>query len=437
MADKTFREDLYFRISAVPITIPPLRDRGDDVLLLAEHFLERFKREFRKPALEFTEDARARLRTYSVARQRSRIAKRDRARRHSRERRQESTRPLCSCPPPKPSAAELPDGMLEEEFLWEGPLEEVSQRAVDARGAIQDPERACANQSGTRRAPPKSSASPTKLSCTKSAASAWKTSVDSGVHLAVEISLRALCFVSVISVVKVLPSLVFLLPLRTLRLCGEFVLAFLPSMQHNAAEIPRLKARICRIRTPPSTAQVPRRRKFSNGRRQVRVRFTASGNCAADSRKNLPEIESKDTRQRPAARLGKLQDAHFPARLQHARNFPQAMLVVRKVAKAKSRGDQIEARIRETGDSARPLRRKRRCSRRWLLSRAPAPAFPRRSQRRTIGATVAPRVALKRKGQVAGAAAQIEHARLRPPRMCWKRSAVRRRQTRSSENESR
>ena len=51
VADKTFREDLYFRISAVPITIPPLRERGDDVLLLADHFLERFKREFRKPAL--------------------------------------------------------------------------------------------------------------------------------------------------------------------------------------------------------------------------------------------------------------------------------------------------------------------------------------------------------------------------------------------------
>src|ERR1700693_3365449 len=51
VANKSFREDLYFRISAVPITIPPLRERGSDVLLLAEHFLERFKREFRKPAL--------------------------------------------------------------------------------------------------------------------------------------------------------------------------------------------------------------------------------------------------------------------------------------------------------------------------------------------------------------------------------------------------
>src|SRR5271168_3757647 len=64
VADKSFREDLFFRISAVPITIPPLRDRGEDVLLLAEHFIERFKREFRKPALQLTPDARARLRTY-------------------------------------------------------------------------------------------------------------------------------------------------------------------------------------------------------------------------------------------------------------------------------------------------------------------------------------------------------------------------------------
>src|ERR1700680_3444960 len=51
VASKTFREDLYFRIAAVPITIPPLSERGEDVLTLAEHFLERFRREFRKPNL--------------------------------------------------------------------------------------------------------------------------------------------------------------------------------------------------------------------------------------------------------------------------------------------------------------------------------------------------------------------------------------------------
>src|SRR5271155_2068583 len=46
--EKLFREDLYFRIAAVPMTIPPLRERGEDVLMLAGHFLEKFSREFKK-----------------------------------------------------------------------------------------------------------------------------------------------------------------------------------------------------------------------------------------------------------------------------------------------------------------------------------------------------------------------------------------------------
>ncbi len=53
--DKLFREDLYFRIAAVPMTIPPLRERGEDVLLLAQHFLEKFSREFNKPGLELSD----------------------------------------------------------------------------------------------------------------------------------------------------------------------------------------------------------------------------------------------------------------------------------------------------------------------------------------------------------------------------------------------
>jgi DNA-binding NtrC family response regulator len=129
VADKTFREDLYFRISAVPITIPPLRDRGDDVLLLAEHFLERFRREFRKPDLALTREAEARLRTYSWpgnvrelqnAIERAAILANGSA---------IDTKSL-QLPAARPTAEQLPDGMLEEEFLWEGPLDEVAQRAV-------------------------------------------------------------------------------------------------------------------------------------------------------------------------------------------------------------------------------------------------------------------------------------------------------------------
>ncbi|HYL68592.1 MAG TPA: sigma-54 dependent transcriptional regulator [Candidatus Limnocylindria bacterium] len=129
VAEKSFREDLFFRISAVPITIPPLRDRGDDVLLLAEHFLERFRREFRKPALKFSEATRARLLTYSWPGNVRELQ-------NAVERAAILTNgPTIDAsglqlPSARPTAEQLPAGMLEDQFLWEGPLDEVSQRAV-------------------------------------------------------------------------------------------------------------------------------------------------------------------------------------------------------------------------------------------------------------------------------------------------------------------
>jgi len=127
VADKTFRDDLYFRIAAVPITIPPLRERGEDILLLAEHFLERFKREFRKPSLVLTEDAKARLRGHlwsGNVRELQNTIERAAILSNGGEIDAEALQ----LPIARPE--ELPEGMLEEEFLWEGPLEEVSQRAV-------------------------------------------------------------------------------------------------------------------------------------------------------------------------------------------------------------------------------------------------------------------------------------------------------------------
>ncbi|PZR11403.1 MAG: hypothetical protein DI536_17395 [Archangium gephyra] len=62
-----FREDLYFRLNVVPLKVPPLKLRGDDVFVLARAFLERFNRQFnRSPALEgFTPDAEALIRAYA------------------------------------------------------------------------------------------------------------------------------------------------------------------------------------------------------------------------------------------------------------------------------------------------------------------------------------------------------------------------------------
>ena len=51
VAERQFREDLYFRLSVFPIQIPPLRERGDDVLILARHFVEKFCKDLNKKAL--------------------------------------------------------------------------------------------------------------------------------------------------------------------------------------------------------------------------------------------------------------------------------------------------------------------------------------------------------------------------------------------------
>jgi DNA-binding NtrC family response regulator len=60
----TFREDLYFRLQVVPIHLPPLRERPDDILVLAQHFLREYTKENEKTIAGFTPEALAALRSY-------------------------------------------------------------------------------------------------------------------------------------------------------------------------------------------------------------------------------------------------------------------------------------------------------------------------------------------------------------------------------------
>ena len=65
IADGRFREDLYYRLNTVPIQVPALRERGEDVVLLFRKFASDFAEKYRMPAIQLTEDAKQLLLAYS------------------------------------------------------------------------------------------------------------------------------------------------------------------------------------------------------------------------------------------------------------------------------------------------------------------------------------------------------------------------------------
>jgi len=60
-----FREDLFYRINVVPIHVPPLRERGEDIIILAEHFLSAFSKDYKREKPELSDDVKEIMLGYS------------------------------------------------------------------------------------------------------------------------------------------------------------------------------------------------------------------------------------------------------------------------------------------------------------------------------------------------------------------------------------
>lgn len=63
--EKKFREDLYYRLNVVPVSLPPLRDREEDILLLGQHFLTKYNERFNKNIRGFDSSAKTKIQRYS------------------------------------------------------------------------------------------------------------------------------------------------------------------------------------------------------------------------------------------------------------------------------------------------------------------------------------------------------------------------------------
>ena len=65
VAEGGFREDLYYRLNVIPVTLPPLRDRREDIPLLVQHFLQKFCNEAGRPVMTVSQAAMRPLMTYA------------------------------------------------------------------------------------------------------------------------------------------------------------------------------------------------------------------------------------------------------------------------------------------------------------------------------------------------------------------------------------
>src|SRR3989475_667704 len=136
-----FREDLFYRLNVVQIRVPPLRERREDILLLADHFLRRFGAEHRRPDVRLSREARRRLDEYGFpgnVRELENLIERAVALSNGEE------VTVDALPAPLRGTRSLPpDGPLPENFSLEAHLAGIERELIDralaeARGIKKD-----------------------------------------------------------------------------------------------------------------------------------------------------------------------------------------------------------------------------------------------------------------------------------------------------------
>jgi transcriptional regulator with GAF, ATPase, and Fis domain len=147
--DGRFREDLYFRLNVFPITVPPLRERKEDVPLLANHFLERSLTSMNRPVFRFDQEQLGRLAQYDWpgnVRELQNIVERFAITAHSDSARLEILNSLCADADRMPREVSLGAGstVVTEEEMVRLQVRNMERALELCRGRIYGPDGAAA-----------------------------------------------------------------------------------------------------------------------------------------------------------------------------------------------------------------------------------------------------------------------------------------------------